>query len=128
MPGAELILWSRLKGKGLNGFKFRRQYGIGRYVADFYCAQVKLVIEIDGDSHFNPEAEEYDRLREKFIESAGIRVLRFTNNDIRGNLNGVLEVIEQSIMASSSEQNVILPPRKNTPPPSAPPLQKGRKN
>lgn len=93
MPLSEVILWSKLKNKQLEGYKFRRQYGIGRYVVDFYCPVVKLAIEIDGDSHFENEVEIYDRDRQANIESVGVSFLRFTNSDVQNNLSSVLEKI-----------------------------------
>ena len=93
MPSSEIILWSRLKDKQLGEYKFRRQFGIGRYVVDFYCPSLKLAIEIDGDSHFSGDAPEYDKERQCFIESLGIKFLRFTNVDIKNNLPHVLEAI-----------------------------------
>lgn len=93
MPTAEVILWAQLQKKQLYGYKFRRQQGIGRYIVDFYCARAKLVIEIDGDSHFQPGVAAYDLERQKFIESLGFTVIRFINTDIYENLSGVLDVI-----------------------------------
>lgn len=93
MPLPEIILWAQLKNKQLSGYKFRRQFSIGRYVVDFYCPALKLAIEIDGDSHFIDSVEEYDRVRQSFIESFGIKFLRFTNLDIMNNLNNALEQI-----------------------------------
>ena len=95
MPNAEKILWYQLKGRQLNGFKFRRQFGVGKYIVDFYCPEVKLVIEIDGDSHFEPDAIVYDKKRELFIENQGIKVIRFTNNDIYETLDEVIKSINQ---------------------------------
>ncbi len=96
MPSAEVILWAELKGKQLFGYKFRRQYGVGRYVVDFYCARIRLAIELDGDSHFQIGVEEYDKKREEYIESRGIKVIRFTNTDVYENLDGViLAIIEE---------------------------------
>ena len=69
-PLAEQRLWLRLRNRQLMGYRFRRQYGIGPYVLDFYCPGLKLAIEVDGDSHF--EAGEYDRERQRYIESLGI--------------------------------------------------------
>ena len=92
-PKAEIILWSQLKGGQLEGLKFIRQYGVGSYVIDFYCPKLKLAIEIDGDSHFQEGAEEYDKKRQKFIEQFGIKFLRVTNTDIYENLDGVIEEI-----------------------------------
>ena len=101
MPEAEVILWSKLKGRQLAGHKFRRQYSIGPYVVDFYCAQKKLAIELDGDSHFAPGAQERDRKRQKRIEAFEVRFLRFTNNEVRKNLYGVLTAIEEALQDKS---------------------------
>ncbi len=93
MPQAEVMLWSKLRGKNVKGYKFRRQYSVGTYIVDFYCAELKLAIEIDGESHFIAGSEDHDRKRQAFIESAGIRFLRFTNTDVYERLDGVLEAI-----------------------------------
>lgn len=93
MPTAEVILWSELQGKRLNGLKFRRQYGISRYVVDFYCPKLKLAIELDGDSHATPDAEKYDKRRQEYIENKGIKVIRYDNNDVYTNLDGVISDI-----------------------------------
>ena len=97
MPTAEVILWSRLQGRQVVGKKFRRQYSVGPYFIDFYCVEVRLAVELDGDTHFTSEARSYDRERQQFIESFGIRFLRFTNVDVYENLDGVLEVIAGAI-------------------------------
>lgn len=95
MPQPEVILWSKLKGKQLDGLKFRRQYGIESFVVDFYCPMVKLAIEIDGNSHFCENNQEKGKWRQKIIEKYGINFLRFTNNEINENLTGVLEEIRK---------------------------------
>ncbi len=69
MPIAEVILWNELQGGRLMNLKFRRQYGIGRYVVDFYCHKLKLVIEVDGNSHSSEKAKKYDKRRQEYIES-----------------------------------------------------------
>jgi very-short-patch-repair endonuclease len=97
MPPAETILWSKLRGKNLHGCKFRRQYSIGPYIVDFYSPKLKLAIELDGESHFVEGALERDNVRQAFIESAGITVLRFTNCDIYDRLEGVIEKILEKI-------------------------------
>lgn len=79
MPDAEVILWSRLKGRQLLGGKFRRQYGVGSFVIDFFSVESKLGIELDGDSHFLPGRAEYDVRRQQFIEGLGISVIRIAN-------------------------------------------------
>ncbi len=91
MPPAEIILWSKLRGKNINGLKFRRQYSIGAYIVDFYCPERKLAIEIDGESHFVDGAREREGQRQRAIESAGVHVLRFTNRDAYERLEGVIE-------------------------------------
>ncbi|MGX5173711.1 endonuclease domain-containing protein [Aliikangiella sp. IMCC44653] len=92
----ENILWGKIRGRQL-GFKFRRQHGIGNYIVDFYCPENKLVIEIDGDSHFNHESVKKDHKRDTYLKSIGITVLRFTNLDITENIDSVLEKIKQSL-------------------------------
>jgi very-short-patch-repair endonuclease len=77
----------------MNGFKFRRQYSVNQYVIDFYCPELKLAIEIDGDSHHGYFSEKYDNERQKYIESFGIHFMRFTNEDVCNNIDGVLQMI-----------------------------------
>ena len=87
----EAMLWRRLRGGQIGGFKFRRQHVIGPYIVDFCCAEVGLVIEVDGDSH--TEQEEYDEERTNYLKYLGHSVIRFTNRDVLHNMDGVLEVI-----------------------------------
>ena len=85
---AETTLWQKLlRNRQFHGYKFLRQKPIGPYVADFYCAELKLVIEIDGDSHAAQEA--YDARRTDFLKQQGIRVLRYTNIDVGQRLDGI---------------------------------------
>jgi very-short-patch-repair endonuclease len=98
MPEAEVILWSRLKGRQLLGCKFRRQYSVGSFVIDFFSVEIKLGIELDGDSHFQPRAPEYDQKRQEFVESFGIRIVRILNTDVYDNLDGVLEMIGREVL------------------------------
>lgn len=93
MPLAEKLLWAKLRSKSVNGYKFRRQYSVEKYVIDFYCPQLKLAVEIDGESHFIEGAEDADRNRQSEIEQFGITFLRFTNIDIYENLDAVLSTI-----------------------------------
>jgi very-short-patch-repair endonuclease len=90
MPLPEVILWSKLRGRQVHDCKFRRQSSILNYILDFYCADLKLAIEIDGESHFVSNAIEADSVRQSLIEQHGIRFLRFTNSEIRHNLDKVL--------------------------------------
>ena len=103
---AERLLWKALKGKKLDGYKFRRQHSVEFFILDFYCPELKLAIEVDGPSHLNKK--EYDEFRQTYIESYGIVFLRFTNNDIYENLQGVIEVIlnwAESHSSHSSESD-----------------------
>lgn len=88
----EIILWSRLKGKQL-GYKFRRQHSIGNYIVDFCCPERCLIVEIDGSQHGEKDAERYDQERTNYLQHFGFRVLRFWNNEINVNLEGVLDEI-----------------------------------
>jgi very-short-patch-repair endonuclease len=88
----EAALWRVLRNKNL-GFKFRRQHEIEFFIIDFYCAEVKLCIEIDGESHLAKEQQEYDEARTEYLESLGRTMIRFTNQDVRSNINTVVQGI-----------------------------------
>jgi very-short-patch-repair endonuclease len=91
MTDAEKLLWSKIRGKQLNGLQFYRQKIIGNYIADFYCPKTRLVIEIDGGQHYSAEGKEKDRLRDEYMTRAGITVLRFSDREVLENLESVLE-------------------------------------
>jgi very-short-patch-repair endonuclease len=93
MPFAEVLIWNRIRDRQLLGCKFRRQFSVGPYILDFYCPELKLVIEIDGDTHAGEEAEKRDLERQRFIESFGIHFFRFTNPEVLQSLDGVMEQI-----------------------------------
>ena len=97
MTRAECELWKYLRRKNIKGFKFRRQFSVDRYVIDFYCSQLKLAIEVDGDTHLTDEEIEYDKKRQKHIEEYGIQFLRFSNGDIYNGMDYVLEKISEKI-------------------------------
>ena len=92
---AEKKLWSRLKDRQLNGVKFRRQHAISNYIPDFCAVKEKLIIELDGSQHL--EQTEYDEERTKYFESQGYRVIRFWNNQIMNDLNGVILAITYAL-------------------------------
>jgi len=94
---AERLLWSKLRNKQLLGLKFYRQYGVGNYITDFYCHTLKLVIELDGGQHYTDSGTMSDKVREDFMSSHGIRTLRFSNNDILTNIDGVLDFLYMTI-------------------------------
>lgn len=91
MTPAEIRLW--LDCLKLLPYKFRRQRPFGRFIVDFYCAELKLVIEVDGDSHFTEQGLAYDIERTQYLESLGLRVVRFTNESVFKNLEAVREKI-----------------------------------
>ncbi|NMB48023.1 endonuclease domain-containing protein [Candidatus Kuenenbacteria bacterium] len=89
----EVILWSYLKNKQL-GYKFRRQFGLGQYIVDFYCPEKRLVLELDGGQHNENKNELYDRKRTEYFYGLNIKVLRIWNNDINENISGTIEEIK----------------------------------
>lgn len=89
----EDMLWECLRDRRLNGFKFRRQHPIGRYVVDFYCHASELIIELDGDIHNAPDQQEYDQVRETELKARHLTILRFRNERIINELDRVLEEI-----------------------------------
>jgi very-short-patch-repair endonuclease len=88
---AEDALWQRLRNRGVGGMKFRRQHAIERFVVDFYCSEARLVVEVDGEIH--EYTREQDAARQEFLEQQGLRVLRFSNADVRTNIDAVLSKI-----------------------------------
>jgi very-short-patch-repair endonuclease len=93
---AEATLWRAIHNRAL-GYKFRRQHPIDHFIVDFYCAQARLCIEVDGPSHFEPAQEEYDAARTTFLEELGYKVIRFTNDDVRYNIHAVVDEIVRTI-------------------------------
>ena len=90
---AEKRLWSCLRNRQLLGFKFRRQHPVASFIVDFYCHEAKLVIEIDGGQHAERGQSVYDARRTELLQAKGISVIRFWNNEVLQNLEGVLETI-----------------------------------
>jgi very-short-patch-repair endonuclease/DNA modification methylase len=107
MTDAERLLWKSLRRQQL-GVKFRRQHPIGPYIADFYSWEAGLVVEVDGDTHFTPEMQEYDAIRTQYLESLGLQVLRFTNVEIRNYLDAVVERIHDAIQDALPSENHFL--------------------
>ena len=90
---AEAVFWRRFKGRQVGGLKFRRQYGVGSYVVDFYCPEMRLAVELDGAVHKAPLAYEHDELRTCYLQRCNIRVLRFTNDVVFSNIEGIVQQI-----------------------------------
>jgi very-short-patch-repair endonuclease len=94
MTLGEVLLWQCLKRKQMRGYDFDRQRPIDRYIVDFYCKDLKLAIEIDGSSHDGEEAKVNDDIRQERLESLGVRFLRFTDADVKRNMEMVVDSIE----------------------------------
>jgi len=108
MTGAEKVLWMHLK-KGINNIKIRRQHPIGLYIADFYCHKLKLIIEVDGSIHNEPEIIEFDEARQKDLEKWGYIILRFTNQQVMEKSDEVIRIITEKILNLNNLQ------KQNTP-------------
>jgi very-short-patch-repair endonuclease len=104
---AEAKLWTLLKSKQLGGRKFRRQHSVGNYILDFYCTAEKLAIELDGAHHFTEDGMKYDEVRTAYLNSVGIRVVRFENRLVFDDPEFVLREVER----------YFLPPRPSDTPP-----------
>lgn len=89
----EMLLWRELRDRRLQNLKFRRQVPIGPFIVDFYCAEKKLIIELDGFVHEDQEVQIQDHRRERFIRDNGYRVLRFTNDEANDDMEKVLRTI-----------------------------------
>jgi len=98
MTAAERVLWSRLRKKQLAGMTFYRQKPLLGYVVDFYCAKVSLVVELDGQQHFEKEQKLYDEQRSRELQSLGIRVVRFSNRQVMDELEQVVEQIYRMLL------------------------------
>jgi very-short-patch-repair endonuclease len=119
MTDAERKLWFALRDRRFAGFKFRRQVPIGRYIADFICFDARVVIEVDGGQHAESTA---DRVRDQWFAANGFRVLRFWNNEVLGNLEGVLTVLLEALTARPAGP----PPHPAAPPSAAQPPSPAR--
>jgi very-short-patch-repair endonuclease len=104
---AELALWSRLRGDQL-GIRFRRQHLVGSYIADFFAHSVKLVVEVDGDSH--NERREYDQKRTYWMNRKGLTVVRYTNEEVLKNLDGVAQAIADLCASAARPSPLPSPP------------------
>jgi very-short-patch-repair endonuclease len=101
MTRAEILLWRHLKANRLTGLGFRRQSPMGNYIADLVSHSCKLIVEVDGESHDFEERIRYDQVRDQWFASRGYRVLRFTNDDVMKNLEGVVLTIAEAAEQAS---------------------------
>ena len=83
--------------------RFRRQYVIGNYITDFYCHKAKLVVELDGSQHYSPEEMEYDRKRTVYLESQGLKVMRFSNLDVMRQFRHVCDAVDMAVKDRTAE-------------------------
>lgn len=97
---AEKRLWRYLRDRQVAGFKFRRQVPIGPYVVDFVCLEARLIVEVDGGQHAVPGI---DAVRTAYLKSEAFRVIRFWNNDVLANVEGVIRSIEQALLESQKK-------------------------
>ena len=95
MTDQEAKLWSILRAKRFYGYKFKRQVLIGDYIVDFLCVEKSLIVEVDGGQHNEPNEIEYDKQRTAYLNNLGYKVIRFWNNEVRENIDGVCEEIKK---------------------------------
>ena len=94
---AEKRLWAILRNRQLSGAKFRRQFSIGRFILDFYCPQYRVGIEADGGHHYEDRVRQSDELRTEELSRMGVEIIRFNDNEILTNIEGVFDVIQKVI-------------------------------
>jgi len=105
MTEAEIVLWNELKNRKLDGLKFRRQHPLHYYVADFYCHEKRLIIEVDGGIHNNPDVKEHDENRSAELDRLGIMVIRFTNEQVLNTLSEVIQEIKECTKKSPTQSS-----------------------
>ena len=103
----ERKLWHRIRDKQIEEFRFRRQRPIGKYIVDFICLDAKLIVELDGGQHAT--SDEYDKSRTAFLESLGYRVVRFWDNEVIENMDGVLRRLHENLLRSRANPTLTLP-------------------
>ena len=106
---AECVFWYNVRARRLAGLKFRRQYPVGPFIADFVCLEAKLIVELDGGQHAVRQA--YDRSRDAFLESKGFRVLRVWNSDLLTNRDGVMEAVLRDLQSVDTPSPRLSPPK-----------------
>jgi very-short-patch-repair endonuclease len=97
MTLSEILLWEHLKNKKMCGFDFDRQRPIDEFIVDFYCKELMLAVEIDGSAHDDEKSWQKDQSRQRKLEQLGVKFLRFMDEDVKKNMEGVLTIIQQWI-------------------------------
>jgi len=103
MIAAEKVLWNRINNGQIKGFRFKAQHPIDRFIVDFYCHKARLIIEIDGEVHEQEEQHERDEARTAELEAFGLKVLRFSNQDVFENLEDVITTISQVLLTREAK-------------------------
>jgi very-short-patch-repair endonuclease len=116
MSDAERKLWSALRNGRLAGLKVRRQQPIGRYIADFFCARARLVVEVDGHQHWDEDQKWHDYHRTKWLESKGYRVVRFTSIETLRHTGAVVDAIREAARSSGAVPPSVAPAARQLPP------------
>ena len=101
----EVLLWAALRRRNVNGFRFRKQHPIGPYVLDFYCAAVRLAVEVDGAVHDAPDQIRHDRARDAWLGGQGVHILRFPAKYVLENLDGAYRAIEAELNRLAKPQS-----------------------
>ena len=96
MTEAECFLWKHIRNKNLGGLRFRRQVSIGYYIVDFYCPEKRLAVEVDGEYHNQKEVQKNDTYRAEFLTALGISVVRFSNEEVMNDIDGVCRKISEA--------------------------------
>lgn len=104
MTHAEKATWRMLRGRQMQGFDFHRQKPIGYFIADFYCHDLKLVIEVDGISHEEEEVKDNDLRKDMYYRGLGLNILRFTDDEVLGNWNSVEKIIKEYISSYTQDK------------------------
>ena len=113
LTAAEIIMWARLKSRRVLGCQFRCQHPIGPYIADFACVRLKLVVEVDGETHSTDQERRHDARRTAFLEADGWSVIRFWNHEVKSNTDGVVSTIADRLRLELDLQS-----KEQEPPPS----------
>ena len=112
MSEAERKLWQRLRRGAIGGYRFRRQHPIGPYIADFICLERRLVVEVDGGQHAEPDRIAHDRERTLWLEARGYHVVRCWTHELAENMTGVLDAIWSALAERSEPRSRPPPPRR----------------
>ncbi len=109
-PLAEIILWKKLKAGQLSGYKFLRQKPIGTYIVDFFCRELKLIIEIDGYSH--KDKFDYDQKRDEYFKKLNLSIIHFQDKDVLNKIDDIISDLENFIKDHCQNANIPLTPFK----------------